>query len=97
MKKDLIVTTGGYVSGEEPYTENVSAVSAEALMTNLPQMLKCMTGDTVNQIEDPDHPLNGWQVNYILIEPTDEGEDDEDEDDWETIDQREDPDFEETE
>jgi hypothetical protein len=83
MQNKILVTTGGYIpADDDKYTENVAEVDAATLLGELPQMLRSMRGGLVRQIEDPDHPLNGWEIETITIEridPEDEPEELEDE------------------
>lgn len=77
----LLVTTGGYIPGEDnKYTENVSEFDRDYLLEKLPQMLRCMSGYFVRQIEDPEHPFNGWQIENIIIERLDSKPNDETDD-----------------
>ena len=86
--KTFIVTTGGYIPAEsDKYTENVAEVEKEILIEELPQMLNSMRGGLVRQIEDPEHPLNGWEIEKIHICLNEEIEEDTEED---TVEQRED-------
>lgn len=69
MSKMVMLTVGGYVPAEsKKYMERVVDIDSDYLMEKLPQMLKCIYGDFVQQIEDPTHPFNGWEVLNVLIE-----------------------------
>ena len=76
MAQKLLITTGGYIPGiDETFTQNVSEVDIDSAIENLPQMLRSITSTGIRQIEDPEHPLNGWIIEEILIEPMGEYED----------------------
>lgn len=79
MSKTVIVSTAGFVPGQtDRYCENVAEVDRATLNRCLPQMLDCLFDPVVPQIEDPQHPLNGWQVTSIVIEKPEDFEDSED-------------------
>jgi hypothetical protein len=76
MSKTVIVTTSGFVPQEtDRFCENVAEVEQSTLLRCLPQMINCLFDPMVPQIEDPSHPLNGWQVVSIIIERPEEFED----------------------
>jgi hypothetical protein len=81
MQNKFLVITGGYIPAhDQKYTENVSETDAATLLQELPQMLRSMSGGgLVRQIEDPEHPLNGWEIEAITIERMDPEEEETDE------------------
>ena len=82
MSKTVFVTTGGCVPSEsEEFCEEITEMDRSTLNRLMPQMLDCLFKPMVPQIEDPEHLLNGWQVNYIIIENHDEFDFPEDPDD----------------
>lgn len=72
----LSLTVNG-IDPDEPgvWTESVFDIQRGELIKSLPQMIKSMTDPLVPQIEDPDHFLNGWQLETIIIEKTDDDDD----------------------
>lgn len=73
----LQLTVNG-IDPDDPgvWTESVFDIDRGDLIRDLPQMVRCMTDPLVPQIEDPDHFLNGWQIDAIIIEKLEDDEDD---------------------
>lgn len=67
MADELLITVQGTISGTRIFTEGETKMGAKDLFEYLPQMIGAMIG-LVPQIEDPDHPLNGWTIESIIIE-----------------------------
>lgn len=67
MADELLITVQGTISGERILIESEMKTGAKDLFEYLPQMIGAMIG-FVPQIEDPDHPLNGWTIESIIIE-----------------------------
>lgn len=70
---ELILTVNG-TSPEAPgeWTEESWDIDRAELIKKLPQIIRAMTDPIVPQIEDPDHFLNGWQIETIIIERPDD-------------------------
>jgi hypothetical protein len=76
MSKTVIISTTGFDVGKDgKICENIAEVDRNTLDRYLPQMLSCLFDPLVPQIEDPEHPLNGWQIMAILIMKPDDWED----------------------
>lgn len=72
---ELMLTVNG-TSPDAPgeWTEETWYIDRSDLIKKMPQMIKSMTDPIVPQIEDPDHFLNGWQIEAIIIERKDDDE-----------------------
>jgi hypothetical protein len=70
MSLKFLVSTVGKSPDDvgDELTERLLFFEKNDLLKWLPQMLKSMDENAlVRQIEDPDHPLNGWEIGCITI------------------------------
>ena len=80
MADNILMTVGGFVGTDDRYRRTEMLVSPKEIIDLIPQMLGAMGENFVSQIEDPEHPFNGWQIRTLLLQHIDDDDDDDDDD-----------------